>query len=55
MGRLARDDRKATVTQINTRYNQGMQNTISESNNTSNPEADVLQQQKTTPGAAPAS
>ncbi len=30
MGRLARDDRKATVTQITTRYNQGMQNTISE-------------------------
>ncbi len=25
-----RDDRKATVTQITTRYNQGMQNTISE-------------------------
>ncbi len=30
MGRLARDDRKATVTQITTRYNQGMQNTIFE-------------------------
>ncbi len=30
MGRLVRDDRKATVTQKNTRYNQGMQNTISE-------------------------
>ncbi len=30
MGRLLRDDRKATVTQIITRYNQGMQNTISE-------------------------
>ncbi len=30
MGRLDRDDRKATVTQITTRYNQGMQNTISE-------------------------
>ncbi len=29
MGRLVRDDRKATVTQIITRYNQGMQNTIS--------------------------
>ncbi len=27
MGRLVRDDRKATVTQITTRYNQGMQNT----------------------------
>ncbi len=27
---LVRDDRKATVTQITTRYNQGMQNTISE-------------------------
>ncbi len=30
MGRLIRDDRKATVTQITARYNQGMQNTISE-------------------------
>ncbi len=30
MGRLVRDDRKATVTQITARYNQGMQNTISE-------------------------
>ncbi len=30
MGRPVRDDRKATVTQITTRYNQGMQNTISE-------------------------
>ncbi len=30
MGRLVRDDRKSTVTQINTCYNQGMQNTISE-------------------------
>ncbi len=30
MGRLVRYDRKATVTQITTRYNQGIQNTISE-------------------------
>ncbi len=30
MGRLVRDDRKATVTHITTHYNQGMQNTISE-------------------------
>ncbi len=30
MGRLVRDDRKATVTQITTHYNQGMKNTISE-------------------------
>ncbi len=30
MGRLVIDDRKATVTQITTRYNQAMQNTISE-------------------------
>ncbi len=29
-GQMVRDDRKATVTQITTRYNQGMQNTISE-------------------------
>ncbi len=30
MDRLVRDDKKATVTQITTHYNQGMQNTISE-------------------------
>ncbi len=30
MGRLVRDNRKATVTQITTRYNQSMQSTISE-------------------------
>ncbi len=30
MDRLVRDDSKATVTQITTRYNQSMQNTISE-------------------------
>ncbi len=30
MGRLVRDDRKTTVTPITTRYNQYMQNTISE-------------------------
>jgi len=30
MGRLVRDDRKATVTQITTRYNQDMQNTITQ-------------------------
>ncbi len=30
MGRLVRDDRKTTVTQITTRYNQDQQNTISE-------------------------
>ncbi len=30
MSRLVRDDRKTTVSQITTRYNQGMQNTISE-------------------------
>ncbi len=30
MGRLVIDDRKATVTQIITRYNQGLQKTISE-------------------------
>ncbi len=30
MSRLVRDDRKTTVTQITTRYNQSMQNTISE-------------------------
>ncbi len=30
MGRMVRDDRNATVTKITPRYNQGMQNTISE-------------------------
>ncbi len=30
MGRLVREDRKTTVTQITTRYNQDLQNTISE-------------------------
>ncbi len=55
MRRLVRDDRKAKVTQITTRYNQGMQNTISECTTLLNPEADGLQQQKTTPGAAPVS
>ncbi len=30
MGRLVRDNRKTTVTQISTHYNQGIQNTISE-------------------------
>ncbi len=30
MDRLVRDDRKSTVTQITTRYNQDLQNTISE-------------------------
>ncbi len=29
MCRLVRDDRKTTVTQITTRHNQGLQNTIS--------------------------
>ncbi len=53
MGRLVRDDRKATVTQITTRYNQGMLNAYHLwTHNTLNPEADGLQQQKTTPGAA---
>ncbi len=51
MGKLVRDDRKATITQIITCYNQGMQNTISEHTARRNPEADGLQQQRTTPGA----
>uniref|UniRef100_A0AAR2IM34 Tc1-like transposase DDE domain-containing protein n=1 Tax=Pygocentrus nattereri TaxID=42514 RepID=A0AAR2IM34_PYGNA len=50
MGRLVRDDRKAKVTQITTRYNQGMQNTISE-RTTRRRWKSGLQQQKTTPGA----
>ncbi len=56
MGRLVRDDRKATVTQITNHYNQGMQNTsLNAQHITSNPEEDGLQQQKTTPGDAPVS
>ncbi len=53
MGRLVRDDIKATIIQIITHYNQGMQDTISE--RTTCYGADGLQQQKTTPGAAPVS
>lgn len=59
MARLVRADRKATVTQITTRYNRGMQtlnkwhNKWHKWHNTSNLEADGLQQQKTTPGATP--
>ncbi len=41
---------RATVTLITTRYNQDMQNIISEHTTQSNPEADGLQQQKITPG-----
>ncbi len=47
MDRLVRDDRKATVTQITTRYNQVMQNTISERTT-----RQALKQIQTTPGAA---
>ncbi len=50
MGRLVRYDRKATVIEITTRYNQGMQNTISERTTRRTPEADGLQQQKTHTG-----
>ncbi len=49
------NSKKATVIQITTRYIQGMQNTISEFPNTLNAEADGVQQQKTTVGAAPVS
>ncbi len=37
MGRLVRDYRKATVTQITTRYNQAMQNAVSEQSPDLNP------------------
>ncbi len=53
MGRLVRDDRKATVTQITTRYEPRYAGYHLWTHNTSNPEADGLQ--KTTPGAAPVS
>ncbi len=53
MGRLVRDDRKATVTQITTRYKPRYAEYHLWMHNTSNPETDGLQQQKTTPGAAP--
>ncbi len=55
MGSLVRDDIKGTVTQ----NNHSLQPRYTEyhlwTHNTSNPEADGLQQQKTTPGAAPVS
>jgi len=47
MGRLIQADRRATLTEITTRYNQGMQESICEIHNL---EADGLQQQKTPPG-----
>ncbi len=55
MGRLVRDDRKATVTQITTRYNQGMPNTISERTTRRTLKQMGYSRQKTTPGAAPVS
>ncbi len=55
MGRLVKEDRNATVTQITSRYNQGMQNDISECTTHRIPEADGLQHQKITPDAAPVS
>ncbi len=54
MGRLVRDYRTATVTQITTRYKQVMQNTISE-HTTRRTLKQMGQQQKTTPGVAPVS
>ncbi len=55
MGRLVKDDRKATVTQITTQLQPRYAEYHLWTHNTSNPEADGLQQQKTTPGAAPVS
>ncbi len=52
MSRLVRDDRWTTVTQITTRYKPRYAEYHLWTHNTSNPEADGLQQQKTTPGAA---
>ncbi len=53
MGKLVRDDKKATLN------NHSLQPRYAEyhllTHNTSNPEADGLQQQKTTAGAAPVS
>jgi len=43
-------DRRGTLTEITTRFNRGMQQSICEANNTHNLEADGLQQQKTPPG-----
>jgi len=48
MGRLIQADRRVTLTEITPHYNRGMQQSICEA--THNFEADVLQQQKTTPG-----
>ncbi len=54
MDRLVRDDRKATVNQ-KTLVTTKVCRIPSLNANTSNPETDGLQQQKTTPGAAPVS
>ncbi len=51
MARLDRADRRATVTQITTRYNRGVQKSIYE--HTTHRIADGQPQQKTTPGATP--
>ncbi len=55
MGRMVRDDRKATVTQITTREKPRYAEYHLWTHNMSNLEADGLQQQKTTPGATPVS
>jgi len=54
MARLLQADRKATVTQMTTRYNQGLQKSISE-HTTCRTLKQKLQQQRTTPGATPVS
>ena len=47
MARLAKADRKVTVTQITTHYNSGMQKSISEHTMRQTSEVDRLQWQKT--------
>jgi len=50
MGRLIQADRRATLTEITTRYKRVMQQSICEAT-THNLEEDELQQQKTPPGS----
>jgi len=52
MGRLIQADRRATLTEITTRYNRGMQQSIYEATTCTNFEADGLQQQKTPQGTS---
>lgn len=55
LGKLVRDDRRATVARITTCPNKSLQNAISEDTTHPSLEADGLQQQKVILGATPVS